>query len=701
MTQEKKSKNTKAPNKGTIIRSIILIVSSILAFLALVIPDIIDESAFQMQVGEVTSQEILAPYSLTFTSEVLTENAKKEAADSTVPIYIPADPSIGRHQIEGLRAVLYYINTVRQDKYATNEQKLSDLESIQNIDLSENIANSILTLNQDKWESIGSEAAKVLEEVMRNTIRANDLSVVKNNVPSIINYSFSEEHANIIIELVLPFIVPNSLFSEELTKAAQDRAVAAVEPISRSFITGETLVRRGEILKSEDLEALDKYGLIRPENEYQEWIASLILVALIAIFIGFYFSRRKMPQLKKIKSVLLISATFLTFLILARFFVIDRTIIPYVFPISAFSLTLIIIFNLEIGIVFTIALGILLAYNSARGLDLTVFYILPSILGMLAIGKARRITSFLISGIVIGISGVAIIFAFRLGDSLSDWIGIASLSSASVLNGLASASLTLFLQYVYSQILDITTPLQLLDLSRTDHPLLQKILRDSPGSYQHSLQVANLAEHAAEAIGADVLLVRVGAIYHDCGKSANPQFFIENQVNEKINSHDDIDPATAAATIIQHIIDGVTLGKKYHLPTRVIDFIKEHHGTLLTQYQYNQALKNASDPEEIDKNLFRYPGPKPNSRETAILMLSDGTEARARAEKPKDEIELKNLIRKVMMYYQTEEQLVNTDLTLRDLTAIEESFFNTLRNVYHPRIQYPVSRRDAQKANQT
>lgn len=697
MENRKKSKIMKVPNKGSLARLLVLIFSSMLAFLSLVVPDFIDETAFQMQVGEVTAQEILAPYSLTFTSEVLTDKAKNEIVAMTPSIYLPADPSIGRHQIEGLRAVLYYLTTVRQDKYATNEQKLSDIASIEEVDLSEEIANNILTLTQDKWESVGNEAAQVLEQVMRNTIRSNDLMSVKNNVPSIIDYSFSEDHAKIIIELVSPFIVPNSLFSEELTNAAKDRAVAELEPIARSFIAGETLVRRGQILKPEDLEALDKFGLIQSENQYQEWIASLILVGLIALFIGFYFSRRKMPQLIKLKSVLLISGTFLLLLIIARFFVIDRTIIPYVFPISAFSLTLMVIFNLEIGMVFTIALGILLAYNTPRGLDLTLFYILPSILGMLAIGKARRISSFLVSGIAIGISGVAIIFAFRLGDTLSDWVGIASLSAASILNGLASASLALFFQYVFSQILDITTPLQLLDLARTDHPLLQKILRDSPGSYQHSLQVANLAEHAAEAIGADVLLVRVGAIYHDCGKSANPQFFIENQVNEKIDSHDDIDPATSAATIIQHVLDGVSLAKKYRLPTQVVDFIKEHHGTLLTQYQYNQALRNASDPTDVDENLFRYPGPKPRSRETAILMLSDGTEARARAEKPKDEAELRSLIRKVITYYHSEEQLVHTDLTLKDLTAIEDSFFNTLRNIYHPRIQYPTAKPSNQK----
>jgi putative nucleotidyltransferase with HDIG domain len=170
------------------------------------------------------------------------------------------------------------------------------------------------------------------------------------------------------------------------------------------------------------------------------------------------------------------------------------------------------------------------------------------------------------------------------------------------------------LQYVFSQTLGITTTLQLLDISRPDHPLLQLMLRNMPGSYQHSLQVANLAEQAAETIGANGLLVRVGAIYHDCGKSSNPHFFIENQVQNEANPHDDIDPILSAQTIISHVTDGVSLAKKYRLPNRIIDFISEHHGTMYTHYQYTKALEQAENPKDVDKSLFTYPGPRPQSK---------------------------------------------------------------------------------------
>jgi len=204
------------------------------------------------------------------------------------------------------------------------------------------------------------------------------------------------------------------------------------------------------------------------------------------------------------------------------------------------------------------------------------------------------------------------------------------------------------------------------------------------------LQVANLAEQAAEKIGADPLLTRVGAQFHDIGKALNPVFFIENQVPGNVNTHQDIAPEESAATIIRHITDGVQLARKYRLPGRLQDFILEHHGTLITRYQYTQAMNAANgDATQVDIEKFRYPGPRPSSRETALLMLADASEARARAERPTDDDGLRALVRSVIETVQKYGQLDDTLLTLRDLSLITESFVTTLRGTYHPRIQYP------------
>ncbi|HQX01397.1 MAG TPA: HDIG domain-containing protein, partial [Anaerolineales bacterium] len=208
--------------------------------------------------------------------------------------------------------------------------------------------------------------------------------------------------------------------------------------------------------------------------------------------------------------------------------------------------------------------------------------------------------------------------------------------------------------------------------------------------YQHSLQVANLAEQAAEKIGADPLLTRVGAQFHDIGKALNPTFFIENQIPGNVNTHQDIAPEESSATIIRHVTDGIALAKKHRLPRRLHDFILEHHGTLITLYQYTQAMDAAGgDATKVDIEKFRYPGPRPRSRETALLMLADATEARARAERPANEDELRVLVNNVIANVQKFNQLDDTMLTLRDLNLITESFVTTLRGQYHPRIQYP------------
>jgi putative nucleotidyltransferase with HDIG domain len=229
-----------------------------------------------------------------------------------------------------------------------------------------------------------------------------------------------------------------------------------------------------------------------------------------------------------------------------------------------------------------------------------------------------------------------------------------------------------------------------MDLTRPDHPLLHILLHDAPGTYQHSLQVANLAEQAAEQIDADPLLTRVGALYHDIGKTANPVFFIENQPPGFANPHDTLPPQESAAIIICHVTDGLDLGRKYRLPRCILDFINEHHGTAITRYQYINAVKAAGgDESKVDIEQFRYPGIRPQSRETAVLMLADGCEARVRAERPVDRERLNEIVKEVINARVSSGQLDDTNLTLSDLNTILNSFTTTLRGIYHPRVKYP------------
>ncbi|GAP14716.1 protein containg uncharacterized domain HDIG [Longilinea arvoryzae] len=668
----------------------LLVIVSLLSLGALIFPIAIRQAELALQPGDVSPQDIQTSREITYTSDILTEQERDDAERSVQPVYLPADAAITRRQIEALRTTLKYIETVRQDGHASLLQKISDLNAVEGLALADDTAEQILDLPDARWQTIQQEAVNVLEQAMRNTIREDQVDDIRRRIPTFISFSLSEDQAAIVTAVVSPFVIANSLYSPELTQTAKENARNAVETVTKTYAAGEIIVRRGQIITPAAWEALEKAGFIRSESKTQDILAAICLVTTLAVFLFLYFKRRSGPPLDDIRSLVLLSLAFLAFLYSAKFVIPNRTVIPYLFPLAAFGLTVASLYSLELGLVFTVVLSILSAYGLSNALDLTMYYMLSTFCGMLILGKGRHIGSFFWAGIAIGLSGTAIIYAYRLPEALTDWIGLATLGGSALFAGLASASLTLLFQFIFSRILGLTTALQLLEFSRPDHPLLQFILHNAPGTYQHSLQVSNLAEQAAEAIGADAMLTRVGALYHDAGKAANPLFFIENQVKGKLDTHDDLDPTISAATIIRHVTDGISLARKHHLPARLQDFMREHHGTLMTRYQYARALELAKqDPTLVDDKIFRYPGPRPRSKETALLMLADSCEARARAELPKDEDELRILVKKTIDYAQREGQLDNTNLTLKDLSVIADTFVNSLRNQYHPRIQYP------------
>lgn len=678
------------PINRRFVKLTILILTSALSLAALVLPIASRPSFFPLQVGDVAPQDIQAPTAISFPSDVLTEIRRKEAEDRVGDIYLPADPSIARRQIELLRSALNFISSVRSDSYASTEQKIVDLAALENVQFNREQSERILALNDARWQLVQQESLSVIERVMRNTIRQGQVSESQRSIPTLISFSLPQDLASIVTEVVTPFVTANSLYSEELTAIARAEARARTEPVMLSYASGETIIRRGQIITPAAWEALTRFGLIAKPDPARDAFGATALVAALSTLMALYAYRRKFPVLDGLKSLALIALTFLIFLYAARLVIPNRAILPYIYPLPAFGLVIACLFHIELSLILTLSLSILAAYGMPNSLDLTMFYTISSLSGILILGKGQRISHFFWAGAAIGAAGLAVVLAYRLNDTNTDLVGLTTLAGAALFNGMASASLTLILQFVFAQILGMATALQLLEFSRPDHPLQQFILRNAPGSFQHSLQVAIMAEQAAEKVGADALLVRVGAIYHDAGKSLNPSFFIENQIPGKLNPHDDLDPAESAQTIIRHVTDSVVLARKFRLPSRMIDFMLEHHGTLITRYQYAKALEAAdNNPEKVDLEKFRYPGPRPQSRETAILMLADGAQARARAELPQDEGHIRSLVHKVIEFCQHEGQLDDTRLTLRDLNIITESFVETLKNTYHPRIRYP------------
>jgi putative nucleotidyltransferase with HDIG domain len=272
-------------------------------------------------------------------------------------------------------------------------------------------------------------------------------------------------------------------------------------------------------------------------------------------------------------------------------------------------------------------------------------------------------------------------------ENYSSTMLIEMLIVATVNGGLAVA-IALIAYFVLGNIFGITTPLQLTELSRPTHPLLRQLLLKASGTYHHTILVSNLAERAAAAIGADALLVRVGAYYHDIGKTVRPYFFAEN-ILDGSSPHEKLDPLTSAQIIISHVKDGVDLAQKYKLPDRIQDFIREHHGRSLVKYFYLQAQRQGENDEIINEEDFRYPGPNPRSRETAVLMLADTCEAAVRAMRPASREELELMVNRLIDERIANGELNESNLTFKELQVVKDVFLHVLQGVHHPRIKYP------------
>jgi putative nucleotidyltransferase with HDIG domain len=334
--------------------------------------------------------------------------------------------------------------------------------------------------------------------------------------------------------------------------------------------------------------------------------------------------------------------------------------------------------------------ALVVGYVTRGSVELMVFALCGGLVAVIALRQRERLTDFILTGLYVAVANVALILIFRLLAREEDLANLARLTLAAFGGGALTGLLALSSQFILGKLAGITTALELIELSRPTHPLLQKLLREAPGTYHHSLIISNLAEHAAQRIGADSLLCRVGAYYHDVGKTLNPQFFVENQF-EGVNPHNALDPRTSVGILQQHVRDGLKLATKYRVSKRVRDLIPEHHGTTLAVYFYEKAVAQ-SPGTTVDEREFRYPGPRPQTREAAIMMLADGVEATTRADRPTNAAEIRAVIDRIFEQRIRDGQLDEVDITLRDLELIKQAFLEVLQGLYHPRVKYPQAR---------
>ena len=665
------------------------ILFTLLACAVLVAPLGTDQDeTLNLQVGDLAPFDIVAPRSQTYISMIQTNSAKAAAEASVSPVYDPPDTRISRQQVNAAREALGFVNSVRSDTWASTDQKREDLNHIRDIYLSDDMQIQLLRMEESSWVTVQEEVKRVIEVAMSEPIREHHLEETRMRIPMIASVDITVEEAELAAALATQFIIPNALFNESATEQAREAAIDAVQPVEQAFAQGQTIIPRGHILNEPDLEAMTAMEMLeQDQNTWERYLPSVTVVALVVAMMALYLLRNQPDLFGRTRHMLFISLLILVFLFSARFVIPERVVLAFLFPAATLGMLVAVGLNAQLGLVTSTLFVMFIAIISNGRLDVTIYHLTGPIIAILTLGKGERVNSFLLAGVATAATNAAVILVFRIDDPTTDMLGLGTLLGASLANGAISGALTLMGLFLLGYLFDITTSLQLVELSRPNHPLLITMLRDAPGTYQHSLHVANLAEQAAQQIGANTMLVRVGALFHDIGKTRHPEYFVENQI-KGINPHDQLTAHNSAQIIIDHVRDGDKMASRHRLPGSIRAAILEHHGTTVTMYQYENALEDNSQAE-IDIRDFTYPGPKPQSRETALLMLADGCEAKARADNPADIDEIDDIVRYIINRRMQQGELDESDLSLTDLDTVREAFVNTLKGFFHSRLQYP------------
>lgn len=644
-----------------------------------------------LNVGDVAPRDIRAPRRATFTSDIETNRQRDLAEASVMPVFTPPDVQVSRRQLGTARSVLDQIQQLRTDKSTPDEDRIKALTAIPGINLSRDDAVDLLNLTDEDWANVDAQVIAVLDSAMRTPIQPDTLARARDNIIGQISLNLSMDAALVTTALAQALLVPNTNYDAAATEQRRLRAREAVLPVERSFESNQIMIRSGQVISAVDIEALDRLNLRRPDLGWPDFVGALGMAALAVLLMVASLAYGHDSVFKRpVRNTALSAGMLVLAVALPRWLLPGHGLLPYLVPLVLVGITVTVWSGTLPGIVSGLVVAALVALPLEKALEMMTYYTIGNLMGCLALGRIERLSSFIRAGLLAGLVQIIVVLAFNLPTmQTQDMATLATYLLGAVAGTLVGAASAPFILYASSVLFDITTIVQLLELARPSHPLLQQMLLQAPGTYHHSLMVANLAEQAAERIGADALITRVGAYYHDIGKVPNPHFFIENQL-QGVNVHDQLDPVTSASLLINHVRDGLKLARQYRLPSKVRAFIAEHHGTLKTKYQLTLALSNMTDP--LDESLFTYPGPRPQSRETALVMLADGCEAVVRAQKPADVEALDGVIRTIMSDRLAERQLDDSNLTLRDLELIRQSFFETLRGAYHPRIQYPTSK---------
>ncbi len=656
-----------------------------------------------LQVGDLAPVDISAPRALTYTNDILTGEARTAAADAVGPQYDFTSEraiAIAAAQRDAFEASVRLIDSAFDPATAVVSRALI-LERASS-DLPATAGDTLRALEPARWLPIRTEAARILDSTLRSELRDTEVAVVRARLSGQMAGGLSEAERMLAAELIAPLVVPNSSYSEALTRQERDRQAAAVAPVVEKFLPGEIIIRGGAKLTEVDAARLAAFGLDDASPDFASLAGWLVLSALIVAMLLGWIWRFRRDFLHR-NNVLVLISLLLLFATFALKLTEGRAALPFVMPLATIPMLMAVLLGAEVAIIMAALVAVVAGVVNGPSLELATYVFLGGLAGVLAVRRGDRLQTFLQAGAVAFVVQALVVTSFSLlGER--DLTGIVQLWGASALSAGGAAVAAVGSFAVLGNVFGILTVFQLLELANPSQPLLRRLLIETPGTYHHSLMVGNLAERAAEAIGADPLLTRVAAYYHDVGKLANPIGFIENQASGD-NVHDGMAPEDSAVLLKQHVADGIDLAYEARLPKALIAFIPQHHGTATISYFLARAREEAAAPyggpgteagkraaDAVDERRFRHAGPKPQSREAALIMLADGVEASVRSLSSRDEAAIRAMVDRIITDRMEDGQFDECDLTLRDIDTIAQAFVQQLLGMYHQRVAYPQSK---------
>lgn len=657
----------------------------------------------EVREGDVASRTWQAQRDFSFESEVLTEKQREQAAKAVADVLVFSD-RVRSDQMAKLEKLIVDISAVRDSTELSRSRKMSALLGTENL-FAPGYETLLIDFDPAQWQAVSAEAKRVLEEVLSESVARGEEGLIGEQLSERIDGSLSADEAMLAELMTRPFIVPNFVVDSTKTEEARAAAREAVVPVRVSYTKNQTIVRSGETIDSTAIEAMREAGLLNPRLEWTS-VAAVVLVALVAACVLAFYVHAFAPATVGPRRLLLLLLVIGISTLGAKLYLPlvlpdhDRHFLAYALPLAAAPMLVAAFLETQLAVAVAAVLAALVTFvivylpdvstavtsSPLDALRATAVYGFGGVAGALALYHGERLNRYLFAGLAVGIVSLLMLLAawfLDLNREMWDlpWIGLMAL-----INGSASGVLAAGAFVTLSSLFGITTRVQLMELAQLNQPLLRELQDEAPGTFHHSIIVGNLGERAADLVGADSLLVRVGCYFHDVGKLRQPGYYIENQLTGS-NPHDDLDSASSAAIVVRHVEDGLELAREHGLPSQVREFIAQHHGTGRVVYFYRKAVENE---EEIDSSRFSYPGPKPRSKEVAIVMLADSVEAAIRASADRSPERIDSLVDEVVAERLAEGQLDESELTLREIKTVSASFKSTLRGVYHPRLEYPA-----------